>query len=58
MKIQLQRFLHNDPGVSAIEFALLAGLIAVVIVVSVSKAGTDLLSLFTFVASQVLLATS
>jgi pilus assembly protein Flp/PilA len=58
VKVQLLRFLHNDPGVSAIEYALLAGLIAVVIVVSVGKAGTDLLSLFTFVASQVLLATS
>jgi len=52
------RFLRNDSGVSAIEYALLAGLIAVVIVVSVGKAGTQLLALFTFVKSQVVLATS
>ncbi|WP_082565153.1 Flp family type IVb pilin [Duganella sp. Root1480D1] len=58
MKDQFLRFLRNDSGVSAIEYALLAGLIAVVIVVSVGKAGTQLLSLFTFVKSQVLLATS
>ncbi|WP_229632234.1 Flp family type IVb pilin [Pseudoduganella violaceinigra] len=55
---KLLRFLHNDSGVSAIEYALLGGLIAVVIVVSVSTAGTRLLALFTFVKSQVLLATS
>lgn len=58
MKDQILRFLRNDSGVSAIEYALLAGLIAVVIVVSVGKAGTQLLALFTFVKSQVLLATS
>ncbi len=58
MKNKLLRFLHNDAGVSAIEYALLGGLIAVVIVVSVSKAGTQLLSLFTYVKDQVVLATS
>ena len=58
MKNQFFRFLRNDTGVSAIEYALLAGLIAVVIVVSVGTAGTQLLALFTFVKSQVLLATS
>lgn len=58
MKTALLRFLRNDFGVSAIEYALLAGLIAAVIVVSVGKAGTQLLSLFTFVKSQVVAATS
>lgn len=58
MKNALLRFLRNDSGVSAIEYALLGGLIAVVIVVSVGKAGTQLLALFTFVKSQVLQATS
>ena len=58
MKNALLHFLRNDSGVSAIEYALLGGLIAVVIVVSVGKAGTQLLALFTFVKSQVLQATS
>ncbi|HEY0589856.1 MAG TPA: Flp family type IVb pilin [Pseudoduganella sp.] len=58
MKTPFLRFLRNDSGVSAIEYALLAGLIATVIVVGVSKAGTELLSLFNFVKSQVLAATS
>jgi len=58
VKNALLRFLRNDSGVSAIEYALLGGLIAVVIVVSVGKAGTQLLALFTFVKSQVLQATS
>jgi len=58
VKNALLHFLRNDSGVSAIEYALLGGLIAVVIVVSVGKAGTQLLALFTFVKSQVLQATS
>jgi pilus assembly protein Flp/PilA len=58
VKHLIQRFLRNDSGVSAIEYALLGGLIAVVIVVSVSVAGTSLLSLFTYVKDQVVLATS
>ena len=58
MKILFFRFLRNESGVSAIEYALLAGLIAAVIVVSVGSVGTQVLALFTFVKSQVLLATS
>jgi pilus assembly protein Flp/PilA len=58
VKDQFLRFLRNDTGVSAIEYALLAGLIAVVIVVSIGTAGTQLIALFTFVKSQVVLATS
>ncbi len=58
MNTPLLRFIRDDSGVSAIEYALLGGLIAVVIVVSVSKAGTQLLALFTYVKSQVVQATS
>jgi len=58
VKILFFRFLRNESGVSAIEYALLAGLIAAVIVVSVGSVGTQVLALFTFVKSQVLLATS
>lgn len=58
MKQELLHFLRDDDGVSAIEYALLAGLIAVVIVVSVTRGGTELLALFTYVKDQVVLATS
>jgi pilus assembly protein Flp/PilA len=54
----LLRFIRSDSGVSAIEYALLAGLIAVVIVVSVGTAGTELVALFTYVKTQVVQAMS
>jgi pilus assembly protein Flp/PilA len=58
VKIPLLRFIRSDSGVSAIEYALLAGLIAVVIVVSVGTAGTQLVALFTYVKTQVVQAMS
>ena len=58
MKIPLLRVIRSDSGVSAIEYALLAGLIAVVIVVSVGTAGTQLVALFTYVKTQVVQAMS
>ena len=58
MKSPLLRFIRSDSGVSAIEYALLAGLIAVVIVVSVGTAGTQLVALFTYVKTQVVQAMS
>ena len=40
------RFLHDDSGATAIEYGLIAGLIAVVIIGSVSSLGTKLTTKF------------
>ena len=58
MKTSILRFRRSDAGVSAIEYALLGGLIAVVIIVSLSKVSTQLVAMFTYVKSHVLQATS
>ena len=49
----LADFIKSDDGVTAMEYALLGGLIAVVIVVAVAGVGTSVNGLFTFVANQV-----
>ena len=54
----LRKFAEADDGVTAMEYALLAGLIAVVIVVAVTGVGTGVNTLFTFVASKVSNATT
>jgi pilus assembly protein Flp/PilA len=48
----LYRFIQDDDGVSAIEYALLASLIAVVIIGAVTTVGTTLQGLFNNVASK------
>jgi pilus assembly protein Flp/PilA len=58
MRGNIQRFLQDCRAVSAIEYALLGGLIAVVIVIGVSLVGTQVASLFEFVKTQVKQATS
>ena len=40
------RFLKDESGVTAIEYGLIAGLIAVVIIGAVSAVGTDLTGVF------------
>lgn len=47
----IRNFLREDDGVTAIEYGLIAALIAVVIIVSVRLAGTNLSSKFSTVAS-------
>lgn len=54
----LAAFIDSDEGVTAMEYALLGGLIAVVIVVAVTSVGTSVNGLFTFVAGQVAAAVS
>lgn len=49
----LRKFLECEDGVTAMEYALLGGLIAVVIVGAVSSVGTSLNVFFSFVADQV-----
>jgi pilus assembly protein Flp/PilA len=48
----LNRFLRSDEGVTAIEYALIAGLIALVIVGAVTLIGTALQGPFNDVASN------
>lgn len=49
----IERFIRNESAVTAIEYALLAGLIAVVIVASVTYVGSQVLALFNYVSSKV-----
>ncbi|HXN88355.1 MAG TPA: Flp family type IVb pilin [Methylocella sp.] len=42
MRHLLQRFIDDQSGVTAIEYGLIAALIAVAIIVGVSTVGTDL----------------
>lgn len=52
-KTQLALFLSEEHGVTAIEYALLGALIAVVIVVAVASVGTNLNALYEDVAGKV-----
>lgn len=58
MKLSLNSMLNSDDGVTSIEYGLLSALIAVVIVVSVSSLGNEVLRLFTDIATNIVLATS
>jgi pilus assembly protein Flp/PilA len=46
MKTLLFRFAQDESGVTAIEYGLIAGLIAVVIIAAVTTVGTNLTSKF------------
>ena len=43
----LARFLHNEDGVTAIEYALMASLIALFIIAAVQTVGTKVSTVFT-----------
>lgn len=47
----LQRFLRDEEGAAAIEYGLLAGLIAVAIVVTITAIGTNLNTVFGYVST-------
>ena len=51
MRNLLHRFFDNQSGVTAIEYGLIAALIAVVIIVAVGLVGTDLTATFTSVSA-------
>jgi pilus assembly protein Flp/PilA len=53
----LREFVESDDGVTAIEYALLGGLIAVVSVAAVASVGTGANTLYTYVSDQVAAAT-
>jgi pilus assembly protein Flp/PilA len=52
MKALLNRFLREETGVTAIEYGLIAGLIAVVIAGSVTALGTSLNSVFSTITTK------
>ena len=48
----LQRFVSDEEGVTAIEYALIASLIAVVIIAAVTATGTQVRDVFQFIADS------
>lgn len=54
----LKEFMKDDAGVTAIEYGLIATLIAVAIVASVSSVGTQLNTTFTTIKNKLTVATS
>jgi pilus assembly protein Flp/PilA len=49
---KLRQFVQEDKGVTAIEYGLIAALIAVVIIASVQLVGTNLSSVFSGIAAS------
>ncbi|MGH6837603.1 MAG: Flp family type IVb pilin [Methylocella sp.] len=52
MRNLLHRFIGDQSGVTAIEYGLIAALIAVVIIVAVTLVGTDLSATFNAIAAN------
>ena len=52
MSAALKRFWRDESGVTAIEYGLNAGLLAVVIIVAVTAAGGNLNAIFSLVCSK------
>jgi pilus assembly protein Flp/PilA len=52
MKNTIQQFLREEDGVAAIEYGLLAGLIAVGIIAAATTLGADISSLFNKIATK------
>lgn len=48
----IKKFFVQEDGVTAIEYGLIAALIAVVIITAVSSVGTNLSGVFNFIASK------
>lgn len=48
----LRKFLNNESGATAIEYGLIAALIAVVIIVAITTVGTNLTTTFNSVATS------
>lgn len=54
----IQKFLREEDGVTAIEYGLIAALIAVVIIASVTIVGTQLKATFTTIGTKLTAANS
>ena len=48
----IRRFVKDESGVTAIEYGLIAGLVAVVIITMVTNVGTDLNTVFTSIDTK------
>lgn len=48
----IQRFIRDEEGVTAIEYALIASLIAVVIIGAVQLTGTNISNTFNYIAGK------
>ena len=53
MKAQMMKFWKDEDGATAIEYGLIAGLIAVAIVGTLGLLGTDLSNVFSSISSSV-----
>lgn len=53
MNAKLMKFLRDEDGVTAIEYGLIAGLIAVAIIGTVTILGTNISDLFTLISSKI-----
>ncbi|HWW99757.1 Flp family type IVb pilin [Collimonas sp.] len=53
MNVKLMKFLRDEDGVTAIEYGLIAGLIAVVIIGAVTGLGTKLGAIFTSITNAI-----
>ena len=49
----IQKFIRDEQGVTAIEYGLIAALIAVAVIVAVKTLGTNLSTMFTSIAASV-----
>ena len=52
MRTSIIKFFRDEEGVTAIEYGLIAALIAVVIIVAVTAVGNNLENVFNYVANQ------
>ncbi|MPZ34772.1 MAG: Flp family type IVb pilin [Rhodospirillales bacterium] len=52
MSAIFSRFIRDDSGATAIEYGLIAGLIAVVVVTAVTTVGTKLTNTFTNISNK------
>ncbi len=52
LALGINRFLREEEGVTAIEYGLIAALIAVVIILAVSLVGNNLANVFNYIANK------
>jgi pilus assembly protein Flp/PilA len=53
MSTKIQKFLSDDSGATALEYGLIAALIAVVIIVSVRALGSNLSNTFNIISTEI-----
>jgi pilus assembly protein Flp/PilA len=57
MLSQVKALINDQDGATAIEYGLIAGLIAVAIITAITAVGTDLSGMFNGIATKVVAAT-